>query len=219
MEYEFVTSNNGELYHWGIKGMKWGIRRYQNKDGSLTPAGQKRRAKLESELKTLKGKKTAGSSSTKRAQAAKAKPAVREAPKKKTVAEMTDEELRDKTNRMQLESNYYNAAKNLAAANPRQVSKGEKFVNSLVNDVVAPAAKNAGKAFLEKKMKDMLGIKDTKPLSYDDQLKKFDLESKKKNQKYDDMDRELKEIKKQWELEEEKLRQKRERDKRNEKKD
>lgn len=33
---------NGELYHHGIKGMKWGIRRYQNKDGSLTPAGKKR---------------------------------------------------------------------------------------------------------------------------------------------------------------------------------
>ena len=33
---------NGELYHWGIKGMKWGVRRYQNKDGSLTPAGKKR---------------------------------------------------------------------------------------------------------------------------------------------------------------------------------
>ena len=31
-----------ELQHWGIKGMRWGVRRYQNKDGSLTPAGKKR---------------------------------------------------------------------------------------------------------------------------------------------------------------------------------
>lgn len=33
---------NGELYHHGIKGMKWGKRRYQNADGSLTAAGRKR---------------------------------------------------------------------------------------------------------------------------------------------------------------------------------
>lgn len=33
-----------ELYHSGIKGMRWGVRRYQNKDGSLTPAGKKRYA-------------------------------------------------------------------------------------------------------------------------------------------------------------------------------
>lgn len=31
-----------ELYHYGIKGQKWGVRRYQYADGTLTPAGQKR---------------------------------------------------------------------------------------------------------------------------------------------------------------------------------
>ena len=31
-----------ELYHHGIKGQRWGVRRFQNKDGSLTRLGQKR---------------------------------------------------------------------------------------------------------------------------------------------------------------------------------
>jgi hypothetical protein len=34
--------HNGEIMHFGILGMKWGVRRYQNKDGSLTAAGKKR---------------------------------------------------------------------------------------------------------------------------------------------------------------------------------
>ena len=35
-------NNTNELYHFGIKGQKWGIRKYQNEDGTLTPAGKKR---------------------------------------------------------------------------------------------------------------------------------------------------------------------------------
>lgn len=41
MEYR----QNLELYHHGVKGMKWGVRRYQNSDGTLTDKGKKRYAR------------------------------------------------------------------------------------------------------------------------------------------------------------------------------
>lgn len=46
---------NNTLQHWGILGMKWGVRRYQNKDGSLTNAGKKRlsRKQLKQRAKNL----------------------------------------------------------------------------------------------------------------------------------------------------------------------
>ena len=39
-------NHSSELYHFGIKGMQWGVRRYQNNDGSLTSAGKKRYNKM-----------------------------------------------------------------------------------------------------------------------------------------------------------------------------
>lgn len=48
---------DGELYHHGIKGQKWGIRRYQNEDGTYTEAGKKRRAPLKTRLDAKKDAK------------------------------------------------------------------------------------------------------------------------------------------------------------------
>ena len=40
--YKGVLYDTKTLQHWGVLGMKWGVRRYQNKDGTLTAAGKKR---------------------------------------------------------------------------------------------------------------------------------------------------------------------------------
>ena len=42
----YFTNDSYELQHHGILGMKWGVRRYQNEDGSLTEAGKKRAGRL-----------------------------------------------------------------------------------------------------------------------------------------------------------------------------
>lgn len=46
------------LAHYGIKGMKWGVRRYQNYDGSYTRKGLERYRKAESDYENAKSKAT-----------------------------------------------------------------------------------------------------------------------------------------------------------------
>lgn len=71
-----------ELYHAGIKGMKWGVRRYQNKDGTLTEAGKKRYSNWSDDAKTAASIK------------------------KKSVNEMSNAELKKVNERVRLEQEY-----------------------------------------------------------------------------------------------------------------
>lgn len=60
MGYRVVRSDD-HLAHYGVKGMKWGVRRYQNKDGSLTAAGKERYGEEanKASIKLVKAKKNA----------------------------------------------------------------------------------------------------------------------------------------------------------------
>lgn len=141
-----------ELYHFGIKGMRWGVRRYQNPDGSLTNAGKKRLKKGQTSNKKTdsSNKSSTKSSST------------------KTVKDMSDDELRQAINRLQLEQQY----KNLS---PKNVSKGKKFVDTVTNDVLKPAAIDMGKQVAKSLM-----TKGVNSLIKDESLKVY-TNNKKKN--------------------------------------
>lgn len=90
---------DNELLHYGILGMKWGIRRYQNYDGTLTSAGKKRYGgddNGDSVSIITKGENGGGSVSPDSSQARSVKP----------VSEMSDDELRAFLNRADMERRY-----------------------------------------------------------------------------------------------------------------
>lgn len=104
MENNYILTSTGELYHWGVKGMKWGVRRYQNKDGSLTPRGKKRQKELSADEKErvsrqndLKNRRT-----------------------------MSDAELKKKIERLKLEKEFKNLTN-------EDINSGKTFVNEVMS--------------------------------------------------------------------------------------
>ena len=52
---KLLMGNQQYLMHHGVKGQRWGVRRYQNEDGSLTEAGKRKaeKAEIKSDAKKL----------------------------------------------------------------------------------------------------------------------------------------------------------------------
>ena len=156
--------NNAELFHTGVKGMKWGVRRYQNKDGSLTPLGKKRYAKelakLEAEKKRIHQQELTAKKLKKledmrkdldeRKKALKPDDAPEPtkqqkappAPQKRKLSELSNEEIQAKIDRMNLENKYKSLAQEqIDAVSNKEVSKGRK----IVDEILIEAGKNVGK--------------------------------------------------------------------------
>ena len=122
------------LVHHGIKGQRWGIRRFQFKDGKLTLAGRKRYAEDGTEIKGKSTNKKSGKSKKKGS-------ASNEQSQKKDVKKMSDQEIRDAINRAKLENEYKQYF-----GSPEQehkVSAGRQLVNQAAKKILLEPAIDA----------------------------------------------------------------------------
>jgi hypothetical protein len=166
-----------ELYHHGILGQKWGVRRYQNEDGTLTAAGQKRYDRDVQENKSKKKDNRIDTSNPdpsrwSREDTERQKNVVDASSKvvnelkniekqtrptattqKMDLSNMSDKELRDRINRELLERQYNNM---FAEVSQPTVSKGRETVQNtleVAGSVLAVTSSALGIALAMKQLK------------------------------------------------------------------
>lgn len=171
------------IMHHGIKGMKWGIRRYQNKDGTLTVAGKKRYnkevEKLKNERKTLNNQKRTQAKLDKLDEMRKENNRLRDEVNSKKKGSSSDDpnqksnesqssqsrtrSIQEETQDLRTRNDYLaeqkrqielqRDLKNLTQ--PQQVSKGRKITEKVIDNVIIPAAAKGAQGLLQIGLKEL----------------------------------------------------------------
>ena len=139
-EYDNHKLADDELMHYGKLGMKWYQHIYQNKDGTLNSRGKKKVAKMEKKYSDVTGKKIGEKSEH----------------KTKSVSEMSNKELQDRINRINLENQYKNLSQQSIASGKKQASS----IKDMATSVVLERGKRVAGDYLEKKLREKLKLSD-----------------------------------------------------------